>query len=51
MRQDRLSLLEQQAMSERHGLANELAHGLRSLAEASEGIERFRAGEGRRGAF
>jgi enoyl-CoA hydratase len=51
MRQDRLSLLEQQAMTERHGLANELAHGLRSLAEAREGIERFRAGEGRHGAF
>ena len=51
MRQDRLSALEQQAMSERHGLANELAHGLRSLAEASEGLERFRSGEGRHGAF
>jgi enoyl-CoA hydratase len=51
MRQDRLSLLEQQTMNERHGLANELAHGLRSLAEASEGIERFRAGEGRHGGF
>jgi enoyl-CoA hydratase len=51
LRQDRLSLLEQQAMSERHGLANELAHGLRSLAEASEGLERFRSGEGRHGGF
>jgi enoyl-CoA hydratase len=51
LRQDRLSLLEQQAMTERHGLANELAHGLRSLAEAREGIERFRAGEGRHGEF
>jgi enoyl-CoA hydratase len=51
MRQDRLSLLEQQTMTERHGLANELAHGLRSLAEAREGIERFRAGEGRHGTF
>jgi enoyl-CoA hydratase len=51
LRQDRLSLLEQQAMTERHGLANELAHGLRSLAEAREGIERFRSGGGRHGAF
>jgi enoyl-CoA hydratase len=51
LRQDRISLLEQQAMTERHGLANELAHGLRSLAEAGEGLERFRAGEGRHGSF
>ena len=31
-----------QGMSERHALANELAHGLRSLAESGEGLERFR---------
>jgi enoyl-CoA hydratase len=51
LRQDRLSLLEQQVMTERHALANELAHGLRSLSEAGEGIERFRAGDGRHGEF
>ena len=49
LRQDRLSALEQQGMSERHALANELAHGLRSLAESGEGLERFRAGAGRHG--
>ena len=38
-------------MSERHALANELAHGLRSLAESGEGLERFRAGAGRHGSF
>jgi enoyl-CoA hydratase len=51
LRQDRLSALEQPGMSERHALANELAHGLRSLAESGEGLERFRGGAGRHGAF
>jgi enoyl-CoA hydratase len=51
LRQDRLSALEQPGMSERHALANELAHGLRSLADSGEGLERFRAGAGRHGAF
>src|ERR1700722_16526384 len=51
LRQDRLSTLEQPGMSERHALANELAHGLRSLAESAEGLERFRAGAGRHGSF
>ena len=51
LRQDRLSTLEQQGMSERHALANELAHGLRSVAESAEGLERFRAGAGRHGSF
>ena len=40
------------ASSERHALANELAHGLRSLADVqAEGLERFRAGAGRHGSF
>ena len=30
-------------------MANELEHGLRSLAEVRAGLERFRAGEGRHG--
>jgi enoyl-CoA hydratase len=51
MREDRLSLLEQDGMSEAAALANELEHGLRSLAEVQTGLERFRAGEGRHGSF
>ena len=30
-------------------MANELEHGLRSLAEVQAGLERFRAGAGRHG--
>jgi enoyl-CoA hydratase len=51
MREDRLSLLEQDGLDERAAIANELAHGRRSLVEARAGLERFRAGEGRHGAF
>jgi enoyl-CoA hydratase len=51
LRQDRLSLLEQDGLDERAAIANELAHGRRSLSEARAGLERFRAGEGRHGAF
>ena len=52
LRQDRLSLLEQDGMSEQDALANELRHGLVSLAtDAAAGAARFRAGEGRHGAF
>jgi enoyl-CoA hydratase len=51
MRQDRLSLLEQEGMDEEAAIANELQHGLRSLAEVQAGLERFRAGFGRHGSF
>jgi enoyl-CoA hydratase len=51
LREDRLSLLEQASMAEPTALANEVEHGLRSLGEAAPGIERFRAGAGRRGEF
>ncbi len=51
MREDRLSLLESSALGERDALANELRHGLRSLADVASGLERFRAGAGRHGAF
>jgi enoyl-CoA hydratase len=51
MREDRLSLLEQHALDQDAALANELAHGLRSLAEVQDGLERFRRGEGRHGSF
>jgi enoyl-CoA hydratase len=51
MREDRLSLLEQEAMDEESAVANELEHGMRSLAEVQAGLERFRAGAGRHGSF
>ena len=50
LRQDRLSLLEQDGLSEPAALVNELEHGLRSLADMQSGLERFRAGAGRHGA-
>jgi enoyl-CoA hydratase len=51
LREDRLSALEQAGRSEAEAMANELAHGRRSLAEVQSGLERFRAGAGRHGAF
>jgi enoyl-CoA hydratase len=51
MREDRLSLLESHGLSERDAIANELSHGVRSLAEVRAGLERFRGGAGRHGSF
>jgi enoyl-CoA hydratase len=51
LRQDRLSALEQEGLSESDALRVEFEHGLRSLAEVQAGLERFRSGEGRHGAF
>jgi enoyl-CoA hydratase len=51
MREDRLSLLEQDGLSEDAAIANELEHGMRSLAEVQQGLERFLAGAGRHGSF
>ena len=51
MREDRLSLLEQDGLAEDAALANELRHGMRSLEEVGPGLERFRAGAGRHGSF
>jgi enoyl-CoA hydratase len=51
MREDRLSLLEQGGLPEAAAITNELAHGRRSLAEVQAGLERFRSGAGRHGAF
>ncbi|MGZ4304070.1 MAG: crotonase/enoyl-CoA hydratase family protein [Solirubrobacteraceae bacterium] len=51
LRQDRLSLLEQDGMDEAPAMANELEHGMRSLAEVQAGLERFRSGAGRHGSF
>jgi enoyl-CoA hydratase len=51
LREDRLSLLEQWGQPESEAMAGELEHGLRSLAEVQAGLERFRSGAGRHGAF
>jgi len=51
MREDRLSLLEQDGLDEGAAIANELQHGIRSLADVQQGLERFRAGAGRHGSF
>jgi enoyl-CoA hydratase len=51
MREDRLSALEQEGLSEEEAMAGELKHGIRSLQEVQAGVERFRSGEGRHGSF
>jgi enoyl-CoA hydratase len=51
LREDRLSMLEQWPLDELPALSVEYDHGLTSLAEVQAGVERFRAGEGRHGAF
>jgi enoyl-CoA hydratase len=51
LREDRFSLLEQEGVDETAALANEFAHGMRSLEDVQAGLDRFRAGAGRHGAF
>jgi enoyl-CoA hydratase len=51
LREDRLSVLEQDGLDEEAALGNELSHGMRSLAEVAAGLERFRSGAGRHGSF
>jgi enoyl-CoA hydratase len=51
LREDRLSVLEQDGLDEPAAIANELEHGLHSLQEVQAGLERFRAGAGRHGSF
>jgi len=51
LREDRLSVLEQAGLPEAEAMRNELAHGRRSLLEVQAGLERFRSGAGRHGAF
>jgi enoyl-CoA hydratase len=51
LREDRSSVLEQWGQDEIEAMAGELEHGLRSLAEVQAGLERFRGGAGRHGAF
>ena len=48
-RNDRLSLLEQEGLTEEEALARELTHGLDSLEDVVAGLERYRSGEGRHG--
>ena len=48
-RNDRLSLLEQEGLTEDEALARELAYGEDSLRDVVAGLERFRSGEGRHG--
>ncbi len=49
--EDRFSLLEQSGLTEPEAMRNELQHGLRSLEEVQQGLERFRGGAGRHGSF
>ncbi|HET9101791.1 MAG TPA: crotonase/enoyl-CoA hydratase family protein [Solirubrobacteraceae bacterium] len=51
LREDRLSVLEAEGREEAEAIAREFEHGLRSLAEVASGLERFRGGAGRHGAF
>jgi enoyl-CoA hydratase len=51
LREDRLSLLESEGLDEEPALTVELEHGLRSLRDVQQGLERFRGGAGRHGSF
>lgn len=52
LRQDRLSVLEQEGMDESDALANEFSHGMTSLsADTVAGATRFADGAGRHGSF
>lgn len=49
LRNDRLSVYDQQGLAEEDALRVELEHGMRSLTQAIEGAQRFAAGAGRHG--
>jgi enoyl-CoA hydratase len=51
LRQDRLSVLEQEGRAEEDAIAIEYRHGLTSLEDAERGAARFAAGAGRHGAL
>lgn len=51
LRNDRASVLQSEGLTESAAMARELELGLDSLADVVPGLERFRAGEGRHGAF
>jgi enoyl-CoA hydratase len=50
LRNDRLSVLDQEGRPEEAAMAGELRYGSDSLTEALEGAARFAAGSGRHGA-
>lgn len=50
LRQDRLSVLEQNGLSTADAIVAEFRHGAISLADAAAGVQRFTAGSGRHGA-
>lgn len=52
MREDRLSVLEQDGLSEQGALSNELTHGMTSLlSDSAAGAAKFASGAGRHGAL
>ena len=52
LREDRLSLLDQDGLDEREAMAGEWRHGMVSLAaDAASGAQRFASGAGRGGSF
>jgi enoyl-CoA hydratase len=51
LRHDRLSLLEQEGLTEQEAMAGELRHGVASLQHVADGLQRFRDGAGRHGTF
>lgn len=51
LRHDRMSLLEQDGLSEHDALAVEHGHGIEALHEAVAGAARFAGGAGRHGDF
>jgi enoyl-CoA hydratase len=51
LRHDRLSLLEQEGLTEQEAMAGELRHGVASLQHVADGLQRFRDGAGRHGSF
>jgi enoyl-CoA hydratase len=51
LRQDRLSVLEQEGLVEAEAMAGELRRGLVSLSASLDGVARFASGEGRHGQF
>jgi enoyl-CoA hydratase len=51
MREDRISALEQDGLTESAAIANEFEHGLISLRDVQAGVARFTSGAGRHGSF
>jgi len=51
LREDRLSLLEQDGLAEPEAMAGEWRHGMTSIAHAADGVAQFTGGAGRGGSF